>query len=268
MPQSTAVAYQLAVVANAAGQCDVAERYYSETLTLRPGHEGARLGRAVCLSQSGRYQEAIADAGVIIDAGARGSGEALYWRALSHYQAQSPSEARADIERAKKEHRTPRTLMLAGVIELDQSDFGLAHDDLTEAVSLNPAYCQARWQLGVVDFRRQDFAVSAEAFAAAVSCYADALQSSRGARASLIARTDLDGDFRAQRVSVLDTEARELERGHDSAALNAALNYARAGNREQGSVFLQRAGPNAPRDAVAEVARALGVAMPPAVTPR
>lgn len=261
-PQSTAVAYQLAVVANTAGQCERAERHYSETLRLRPNHEGARLGRAICLSHLGRYQEAIADASVVIDAGARSSGEAVYWRAWSHYRAQSLSDARADIDKAKQAYRTPTTLMLAGLIELDQSDFGLAHDDLQEAVSLSPAYCQARWQLGVVDFRRQDFAASADTFAAAASCYADATLSNRSALAAVVARTDIGGDFRARRVSALEAEARELERGHDSAALNAALNYARTGNRERGRTYLQQASPNAPRDAVEEVARALGVELP------
>jgi tetratricopeptide (TPR) repeat protein len=262
LPHSAAVAYQVAAVASAAGQCDLAERYYSDTLRLRPNHESARLGRAICLSQRGHYDEAIADASVMIDAGARSSGEAFYWRAWSRYQTQSLSEARADIEKAKQANRTPRTLMLAGLIELDQSDFGLAHDDLTEAVSLNPAYCQARWQLGVVDFRRQDFEVSADAFAAAASCYANAIETARRDLATMAARTDIDGAFRLQRTSVLETESRELERGRDSAVLNAALNYARSGNRERAKTYLEQAGPNAPRDAVDEVTRALGVGRP------
>jgi tetratricopeptide (TPR) repeat protein len=236
-------------------------------LRLRPHHEGARLGRAICLSQRGRDEEAIADASVIIDAGAGSAGEALYWRAWSHYRTQSLPEARADIDKAKQMYRTPTTLMLAGVIELDQSDFGLAHDDLQEAVSLSPAYCQARWQLGVVDFRRQAFEASADTFAAAASCYADATRNNRSSLAAVVARTDMDGGFRARRVSALEVEARELERGHDSAALNAALNYARAGNRERGTAYLRQAGPNAPHDAVEEVARALGVKMPPTAPP-
>jgi len=118
-----------------------------------------------------------------------------------------------------------------------------------------------------VDFRRQAFEASAETFAAAASCYADAALSNRSSLTAVLARTDIDGDFRARRVSALEAEGRELERGHDSAALNAALNYARAGNRERGTAYLRQAGPNAPRDAVEEVARALGVKMPPAKPP-
>jgi tetratricopeptide (TPR) repeat protein len=268
LPRSTTVAYQLAVVANAAGQCERAERHYSEALSLRPAHQGARLGRAICLSQLGRYEEAIADASVIIDADGRSSGEALYWRAWSRYRTQSVSEARADVDKAKQTHRTPTTLMLAGLIEMDQSDLGLAHDDLQEAVSSSPAYCQARWQLGVVDFRRQDFEASAETFAAAASCYADAMLSNRNSLAAVLARTDMDNEFRARRVSALEAEGRELERGHDSAALNAALNYARAGNRERGTAYLRQASPNAPRDAVEDVARVLGVEMPSTNPPK
>jgi len=84
---------------------------------------------------------------------------------------------------------------------------------------------------------------------------------------AVVARIDMDGDFRARRVSALEAESRELERGHDSAALNAALNYARAGNRERGMAYLRQASPNAPRDTVEEVARALGVGTPPASPP-
>jgi tetratricopeptide (TPR) repeat protein len=178
------------------------------------------------------------------------------------------SEARADVDKAKQTHRTPTTLMLAGLIEMDQSDLGLAHDDLQEAVSSSPAYCQARWQLGVVDFRRQDFEASAETFAAAASCYADAMLSNRNSLAAVLARTDMDNEFRARRVSALEAEGRELERGHDSAALNAALNYARAGNRERGTAYLRQASPNAPRDAVEDVARVLGVEMPSTNPPK
>jgi tetratricopeptide (TPR) repeat protein len=107
LPPSTAVAYQLAVVADAAGQCERAERHYSDALKLRPNHEGARLGRAICLSQLGRYDEAVADATAVIDAGARSAGEAVYWRAWSRYQTKAIAEARADIDRAKQMYRTP-----------------------------------------------------------------------------------------------------------------------------------------------------------------
>jgi hypothetical protein len=120
----------------------------------------------------------------------------------------------------------------------------------------------------LVDFRRQDFEVSAGAFAAAASCYADAAQSTRSLLAVLTARTGLDAAFRAQRVTALQAEARELEQGHDSAVLNAALNYARAGHRERGRAYLQQAGPNAPRAAVEGVARALGVEGPGEVNPQ
>jgi hypothetical protein len=116
-------------------------------------------------------------------------------------------------------YRTPTTLMLAGLIEVELSDFGLAHDDLHEAVSLSPGYCQARWQLGVVDFRRQDFEASADTFAAAASCYADARLTNRSSLAALAARTDVDASFRARRVAALEAEHRELERGSPACRL-------------------------------------------------
>jgi len=266
-PESPAIAYQSAVVASASGQCDRAERHYSEALRLRRDHQGARLGRAICLSHLGRHQEAIDDASIVIDAGASRSGEALYWRAWNHYRAQSLGAARADIDNAKKAYRVPATLMLAGLIELDQSDFGLAHDDLQDALRLSPSFCQARWQLGVVDFRRQDFTASADTFAAAASCYADAQVNTQSSLAAVMARTDVDSGFRAQRVSALQVEARELERGRDSSVLNAALNYARAGNRERAQEYLRQAGPDAPRDVVAEVARVLALEERPASAP-
>lgn len=257
-PASVAMAYQLAVVADASGQCDRAERYYAATLELRRDHHGARLGRVVCLSRLGRHAEAIDDAGVVVAAGLSGAGEALYWRALSRYRMQSLAGARADIDLAKTAHPTAATLMLAGLIELEQSDFGLAHDDLQDALRLSPAFCQARWQLGVVDFRRQDFEASAAGFAAAAACYSEAQVRAQGSLATVMARTDLDEAFRAQRVSVLQEESRELERGRDSSVLNAALNYARAGDRERAQAYLRQAGPNAPREVVADVTRALG----------
>lgn len=266
-PGSASIAYQLAVAAGASEQWGLAKRYHSDTLRLRSDHQGARLGRAVALSHLGRFQEAIDDASLVIESGASRSGEAQYWRAWNHHRAQSLVAARTDIDNAKKSHRTPATLLLAALIELDQSDFGLAHDDLQEALRSSPAFCQARWQLGVVDFRRQDFPASADAFAAAAVCYEDSQASAQRSLETVMARTDLDGAAHAQRVSALQAEARELERGRDSSVLNAALNYARAGNRERAQLHLHRAGPNAPRDVVAEVARALAVEERPASAP-
>jgi tetratricopeptide (TPR) repeat protein len=258
-PDSPAITYQLATAARLAGNCESAQTHYAETLTLRPHHEDARLGRAMCFSHLGRHEEAIADTTALIEASAPNAGEALYWRARSYYQSKALLPARTDIDAAKKTSPTATTLMLAGLIEHDQADYGRAHEDIRAATLLSPTYCQAKWQLGVIDSMRQDFMASADAFAAAASCYADEIANGDTSLSVLMARTDVDPEFRARRASALKADMRADEQARNSAVLNAALNFGRAGERERANAYLQTVSSDVAREAIDEVRRALSI---------
>ena len=75
LPSISGTVYQ------ATNECRPAETLFGRVLELRPAHEEARLGRAVCRTYLSRNEEAIADATVLIDARASNRSDAYYWRA-------------------------------------------------------------------------------------------------------------------------------------------------------------------------------------------
>ena len=306
-PASTAVTYEMGIVAQVDGDLRRAAEHYTETLALQPAHEDARLGRATAFTYLGRSEDAVADATYLIEAGAYNRGEAFYWRAYNrHRDAQErrrgvpvdpeerrrgvpgdpeerrqgvpgdpeerrqgvpvdPEErrqgvpvdsvlerARADIEQAKTLAASSRVLTLAGMIEHDQGEYEIATADLTLAAKLDRSNCVARWYLGVVTHTLEAWRETGGAFAEAARCYDAAAQLSERARDEMAARTDLDEEFRTRQIAGFDTAIKEDRSQESASALNAAIGYARAGDRQAAERFIDQAARDPARRMTAE----------------
>jgi tetratricopeptide (TPR) repeat protein len=140
---SPSIAFNLATVYQATGDCRRAEELFSRTLTLRPRHEEARLGRVVCRTYISDAAGAIADATVLIDAASANRADAYYWRAWNRRRNQELDLARADVEAARALRINGNVLTLAGMIEHDQKDFQKAREDLSRAREMDNTQCQA-----------------------------------------------------------------------------------------------------------------------------
>jgi tetratricopeptide (TPR) repeat protein len=257
---SPAVAFALGTVYQATGDCRRAEELFSSTLSLRPGHADARLGRAICRTYLARPQDAIADASVLVDTGAYNRAEAYYWRAWNHRYLKQLTEARSDIDASRRLLYNARVLTLAGMIEHDQREFDTAREDLTRARDMDSTECQARWYLGLVGYGTERWAESASAFADAAECYDRAVALAEQQREAMAKRDDVSEEFRARQLAGFDAAIAEDRSQKSAADLNAAINYARAQDVERATIYMKRAAVDPERRSVVEDLRqVLGV---------
>ena len=259
-PDSPSIAFSLATVYQVSNECRRAEELFSRTLALRPGHEEARLGRAICRTYLSKGDEAIADATVLIDAVSANRAEAYYWRAWNRRRAQQLDLARQDIDASRALLYNARVLTLAGMIEHDQKDFDKARDDLSRARDMDSRECQARWYLGLVGYGTEQWPDSARGFAAAADCYAGLVAETERARDAMVTREDVTEEFRRVQIAGFNAAIAEDSTQKSAADLNAAINYARAGDVPNATVYMKRAAADPERRvAVEDLRQVLGV---------
>ena len=257
---SPTIAFELGTVYQATNECRPADTLFSRTLELRPAHEEARLGRAVCRTYLSRNEEAIADATVLVDARAANRAEAYYWRAWNRRYLKQIPLARADIDQARALRYNARVLTLAGQIEYDQQQFDTARRDLETAKDLDPRECDAPWYLGLVEVAVESWPPGANAFVAAAQCYDALVKEAERFRAEMAVRKDISEAFRTSQLAGFDAAIADDSTRRSAAELNAAINYGRAGDLTNATVYMKRAAVDPQRRvAVEDLRQVLGV---------
>ncbi|HET9193736.1 MAG TPA: hypothetical protein VFO21_12710, partial [Vicinamibacterales bacterium] len=239
-PNSPTIAFDLGTVYQATNECRPAERLFTRVLELKPAHEEGRLGRAVCRTYLSQNEEAVADATVLIDARASNRGEAYYWRAWNRRHLKQIEAARADIDQARALRYNARVLTLAGMIEYDQREYGIARRDLTQARDLDPRECDAPWYLGLVEVAVESWPPGAKAFVGAAQCYEALVKETEKFRADMAARTDVSEEFRKRQLAGFDAAIADDNVRKSAAELNAAINFGRAGDIPNATVYMKR----------------------------
>jgi len=238
---SPTVTFHLATVTQATGDCRRAEGYFSETLAIYADHEEARLGRAICRTYLANPDGAIADATVLIDTSAPNRADAYYWRAWNRRARKQIDEARTDIDAARALRYNARVLTLAGMIEHDQKEFDAAREDLTRASEMDSRECQARWYLGLVGYATERWPESAAGFADSADCYSRLIAETEAKKEEMAKRDDVSDEFRTRQLTGFDAAIAEDSTQRSAADLNAAINYARAGEVEKATTYMKRA---------------------------
>lgn len=231
-PASPVVTYGLGAFHQARGDCRAALSLYDQTLALEPLHESAQLGRLVCLSYLKQHPAAIMQAGAMISAGVE-EGESRYWRAWNERETGRLAEARVDSDRMRQILYNDRAMTLAGQIEYDQDDLDIAEKDLADAARINPNNCIAPWYFSLVKYKRQAWTPTAEAFARAMTCYESAVVYDRAKLEEMTKAENVDESFRASQIAGFEAAIKDDSSQVSASALNAAINYARANNREK-----------------------------------
>jgi tetratricopeptide (TPR) repeat protein len=259
---SYSIAFDLGSLYQAANECGRADPLFSRALELRPVHEEARLGRAICRTYLSRNEEAIADATVLVDAteSATIRGDALYWRAWNRRHLKLIELARADIERARSLRYNARVLTLAGQIEYDQREYDKARQDLERARDMEATECEARWYLALVEYAVEAWSPAANAFAASATCYDTLVKDSEKKRAEMATRNDVSEEFRTRQLAGFDAAIAEDSVQRSASELNAAINYGRAGDLTNATIYMKRAAVDPlRREAVEDLRQVLGV---------
>ena len=257
---SPAIAFELGTVYQATGECRPAETLFTRVLDLKPAHEEGRLGRTVCRTYLSLNETAIADATVLIDARASNRADAYYWRAWNRRYLKQIELARADIDQARALRFNARVLTLAGQIEYDQQQFDVARRDLETARDLDPKECEAPWYLGLVEVAVESWPPGAKAFVAAAGCYDALVKESERFRAEMAARKDVSEAFRTRQLAGFDAAIADDSTRRSAAELNAAINYGRAGDLPNATVYMKRAAVDPQRRvSVEDLRQVLGV---------
>ena len=232
-PKSSSITYMNGNINQLVGDCRAAQRFYEETLAMRPLHENGWLGQTVCLTYLKRTDEAIASATRMIELKLPNTSEAYYWRGWNHYFIRKDlPAARSDTDSAKKIAFTMSISTLAGIVENEQDDLDLAEKDLVSARSMQDGHrnCIAAWHLGLVYMKRKDWLKSGDTFEAAMRCYTDNVTEAQLGLAFIEKRDDLEPEFKARQIANFQASMIEDRAQACAAAFNAANYYATGGN--------------------------------------
>jgi tetratricopeptide (TPR) repeat protein len=240
-PNSPSVTFHLATVTQATGDCRRAEGYFTETLAIYTDHEEARLGRAVCRTYLANVDGAIADATVLIDTQASNRAEGYYWRAWNRRTQKQIAMARTDIDNARALRYNAQVLTLAGMIEHDEGEYSSAKEDLERASEMDSSECQARWYLGLVGYATETWPDSAKGFADSAECYGRMIVETEKKRDEMAKRDDVSEEFRTRQIAGFNAAIAEDSTQKSAADLNAAINYARAGEVAMATTYMKRA---------------------------
>ena len=255
-PDSTVVTYALGALNQTVGDCKTALTFYDRTLALKPLHEDAHLGRLVCLSYTRQHEPAIAEAtGMVADK--NNEGEAMYWRAWNRRELGQLKDARTDSDRMKQILYNDRAMLLAGQIEYDTDDHDIAEKDLNAAFRLNPNQCLAPWYLGLVQLKRKAWVPTAVAFDVAMTCYESAVAYDKEKLEDMRKAENVDEDFRARQIAGFEAAIKDDTSQVSASAFNAAVNYARANDREKSLKYCDLADRDPNRKAQVAELRAL-----------
>ena len=256
-PRSSAVLYALGALNQTVGDCRAAVTWYDKTVAEYGEHEDAHLGRLMCLSYLQRHAEALEEASGMIVAKIS-VGEAYYWRAWNYREINNLPLARADSDKMKSLAFNDRILTLAGQIEYDQTDLPVAEKDLTDAVSLAKGdNCIAQWYWSLVQLKKEAWPKTAQGFVQSMQCYEGDRAKNVGYRDEMLKADNVDEEYRKGQIANFEEEIKTDDSQISASAFNAAVNFARAQNREKALEYCDIAAKDPARAAAVEELRKL-----------
>lgn len=241
LPNVPGVTYMSGWLAMELGDCPGAVRYFDETIAIDTTHEVALLQGTMCLSRLRRDTAAIARATQLLALRMSTTQQAYYWRAVSRLRLKQVDSARSDIEAAKAINRDANALTLAGIIENEQNDLGVAEQDLREArnMPLGDQNCTAAWTLGLVLGKSSRPVETADTFEAAKDCY-DTKVALIGARIEAIRqRPSRNPAHTMKRIAALEADSTDERTRYYASAFNAAGHRANSGRRARAIELLE-----------------------------
>ena len=239
LPESPAATYLGASLQQAVTDWNRAIELYDRTLALKPLHEEAWAGRTISLTELGRHEEAIDAATRMIGLKLDNTDQALYWRAWNRHALGDLTDARIDIDDARRRRRSEEILTLAGIIEHDQSDLDEAARDLGDARRMGQGRnCRAEWYLGSVFVKQRRWKEAGPTFETAMTCYALDVKARENSIRALEAKPGIDPIFKRSRIGRLQSEIQIQRRQQLAAAFNAANGYALSGDLEKATPFI------------------------------
>ena len=232
-PKAPGVTYLRGYLASLLGDCADAIRFYERTLAIEPAHDRAMLQMTICQTNMQLDSAAIATATRFIALATSNVAEGYYWRASNRLRRRELDLARSDIDTAKVRSRNDGSVLtLAGIIEHEQNDLGVAEHDLEGARSAwqGDGNCTAAFYLGSVLSKAERHTEAAASFDSAMVCYDGRVQAVALKIEQVRESTKGAPAFRARRIAMLEEELADRRRRYFTSTYNFASMSARIGN--------------------------------------
>ena len=241
-PRSAGITFMTGWLNLNIGDCVEAARLYDTTLAIVPDHDRAMLQKTICLSTMHEDSAAIATATRFIALSTGDIAQGYYWRAVSRLRRRELVLARGDADSAKlyTSRGSGELLTLAGIIEHEQADYGIAESDLRGARSLPKGIenCNAAFYLGNVVVKREGWPEAVAAYDSAMTCYDDQVNLLEGKIEQVRRSRRGSAAFRAKRIAALESDLADRRKRSRTAAFNAAAMNARLANFDRAEALL------------------------------
>lgn len=241
IPESSSTVISLASIYFAFEDFKRSLELYEEALRLAPEYRDALLGKALCLSYSGRNQEAVEACQKLIAMGSFLMGESHYWLAWNQNELERLDEAWQSIENAKKYFvGNNDVLTLAGIIAFKRENLEEAEKNFDEALKLNPANSEAHFYTGSIHARKKDWKNSGLSYGRAAHCYERA-EKALEERIKEIEESSFSEERKEKLVARKKAQLRKTALTKATSFYNGAAGCFNAGMKEEALHFARQA---------------------------
>jgi len=203
--------------------------FCDKALAQAPDYRDAYLTKAICLSQLGRYPEALGVLDRIIQMQFYLQGEANYWSAWNQHALKDLPTAQIHIEAAKRTLPTNSEVFgLAGTIALENGELDRAEKDFKEALVYSAANHEAVFGLARISEKREKWAEAAGYFEKAAGILA-ANEGALKAKIEEIKSSNMPESRKAKMTAKKESQIRISEATRATAFYNAAASWVNGG---------------------------------------
>jgi len=215
--------------------------YCEKAIALSPEYRDAYLTKAICLSQLGRYREAVGVLNRIIEMRYYLQGEAYYWLAWNNHALKNWETAQEQIESAKGPLPTNSEVFgLAGTIALERNEPDQAIADFTEALIYNARNHEALLGLARIAEQREKW-LDADGYYEKAADVMAANEIDLKAKIEEIEASDMPDSRKVKMIAKKDFQLRMSETVEGTACFNAAVVLFNAGRKDAARTAAERA---------------------------
>jgi tetratricopeptide (TPR) repeat protein len=215
--------------------------YCEKAIVLSPEYRDAYLTKAICLSQLGRYREAIGVLNRIIEMRYYLQGEAYYWLAWNNHALKNWEIAQEQIESAKGPLPTNSEVFgLAGTIALERNEPDQAIADYKEALTYNAGNDEALLGLARIAQQREKW-MEADGYYEKAADVMAVNEIALKAKIEEIEASDMPDSRKAKMIAKKDSQLRTSEMVEGTAYFNAAVVLFNAGRKDAARAAAGRA---------------------------
>lgn len=233
IPESPQARILLAGIYFATEEFDRSLEFYDLTLQISPAYRDALLGKAICLSYLGKYEEALPVLERILELGYWLIGEAHYWLAWNLHELKREPEALRHIDEAKGRLPTNSEVFgLAGTLSLDLGELDRAEKDFLESLKYNEADTESLFGLGTVTGRRDRWGESGAYYERAGRAW-ESMEAALKTKIEDVRSSALSEDRKGRLLRRRQAQLERARLAEATAYYNAAASYLNGGLKDK-----------------------------------